>query len=68
MNERREIIHTDVCGPMRTQSISGRKYFVTFIDDFSHYCEIYFLKQKSDLYDTFKTYKASVENFTAKKI
>ncbi|KAL7726005.1 hypothetical protein ACLKA6_005753 [Drosophila palustris] len=32
-----EIVHSDVCGPMRTNSISGRKYFVTFIDDFSRY-------------------------------
>ncbi|KAL7723797.1 hypothetical protein ACLKA6_008698 [Drosophila palustris] len=34
-----EIVHSDVCGPMRTNSISGRKYFVTFIDDFSRYCK-----------------------------
>lgn len=28
-----EIVYTDVCGPMRHQSHSGKKYFVTFIDD-----------------------------------
>uniref|UniRef100_T1IKQ2 CCHC-type domain-containing protein n=1 Tax=Strigamia maritima TaxID=126957 RepID=T1IKQ2_STRMM len=28
-----EIVHTDVCCPMRTTSMSGAKYFVTFIDD-----------------------------------
>ncbi len=30
-----EIVHTDVCGPMRTTSHGGAQYFLTFIDDFS---------------------------------
>ena len=30
-----KIVHLDVCGPMRTTSIGGARYFVTFIDDFS---------------------------------
>lgn len=28
------IVHTDVCGPMRTQSQSGARYFSTFTDDY----------------------------------
>lgn len=27
------IVHTDVCGPMKTQTLGGNRYFVTFIDD-----------------------------------
>ena len=30
-----QLVHSDVCGPMCTESISGRKYFITFIDDYS---------------------------------
>ena len=30
-----QLVHSDVCGPMSTESIGGRKYFVTFIDDYS---------------------------------
>ena len=30
-----ELVHSDVCGPMKTLSFGGAKYFVTFIDDFS---------------------------------
>ena len=30
-----ELIHTDVCGPSRTESTLGFQYFVTFIDDYS---------------------------------
>lgn len=63
-----EIVHSDVCGPMRTESLSGRKYFVTFIDDYSRYCEVYFLSQKSEVFEAFQNYKAAVENFTGHKI
>ena len=30
-----ELVHSDVCGPMKTLSFGGARYFVTFIDDFS---------------------------------
>lgn len=63
-----EIVHSDVCGPMRCQSNSGAKYFVTFIDEKSRYCEVFFLKKKSDVFSAFVKYKASAENFTGKKI
>ena len=28
-----EVIHSDVCGPMQTPTFSGKRYFVTFIDE-----------------------------------
>ena len=31
-----ELVHTDVLGPSRTDSTLGFRYFVTFIDDYSH--------------------------------
>jgi hypothetical protein len=30
-----KLVHTDLCGPMKTGSIGGIFYFLTFIDDFS---------------------------------
>ncbi len=30
-----QLVHSDVCGPMQTESIRGQNYFVTFINDFS---------------------------------
>jgi hypothetical protein len=30
-----EIMHTDVCGPMRTTGLNGERYFLLFVDDFS---------------------------------
>jgi len=28
-----KIVHSDICGPMRTESIEKSKYFITFTDD-----------------------------------
>ncbi|CAK9813843.1 Retrovirus-related Pol polyprotein from transposon TNT 1-94 [Anthophora plagiata] len=63
-----EIIHSDVCGPMRTESNGKARYFITFIDDYSRWCEIRMLKGKHAVLDAFKEFKAFVENQTGKKI
>jgi len=46
-----------VFGPVKQASISGRKYLVTFIDDFSRYVWIYFMKKKSETLSKFKVFK-----------
>ena len=61
-----EIIHADVCGPMRTASLSGSKYFLLFIDDFSRMSWVYFLKHKSEVFECFKKFKILVEKQTGK--
>ncbi|MCO5610442.1 hypothetical protein L7F22_064680 [Adiantum nelumboides] len=33
-----QLVHSDVCGPVRTPSVGNSLYFVTFIDDFSRFC------------------------------
>lgn len=30
-----EIIHTDLYGPTRTRALTGERYFMLFIDDYS---------------------------------
>ena len=32
---RLQLVHSDICGPMPTESISGNRYFVTFVDVYS---------------------------------
>jgi transposase InsO family protein len=61
-------MHSDVCGPMTTTSLSGYVYYVSFIDDFSRKTWIYFLKTKSEVFNKFKEFKALVENISEKKI
>ncbi|KAI3521063.1 hypothetical protein L1887_10522 [Cichorium endivia] len=56
-----ELVHTDVCGPMKTISIGGSRYVLTFIDDFSRKLWTYFMKEKSEVFRLFKTFKSLVE-------
>ena len=44
-----QIVHTDVCGPMHNESLNGARYFLLFIDDFSRFCWVYFLKTKGEV-------------------
>ena len=63
-----DIIHSDVCGPMTSTSLSRYVYYVSFIDDFSRKTWIYFLKGKNEVFGKFKEFKALVENLSEKKI
>ena len=57
-----EILHSDVCGPMSSSSLTGYVYYVSFIDYFSCKTWIYLLKGKSEFFSKFKEYKDLVEN------
>ncbi|CAK9827482.1 Retrovirus-related Pol polyprotein from transposon TNT 1-94 [Anthophora retusa] len=63
-----DLIHTDICGPMRCESLGGSKYFATFIDNKSKWCEVYFLKERSEVFDKFLEFKSKVEKQTERKI
>jgi hypothetical protein len=63
-----ELVHTDLCGPMQTDSIGGSFYFLTFIDDFSRKIWIYFLRHKSETFEKFKEFKAEAEKQSGKYI
>ncbi|MCO5575423.1 hypothetical protein L7F22_029224 [Adiantum nelumboides] len=63
-----QLVHSDVCGPMRTPSVGNSLYFVTFIDDFSRFCWVYPLKAKSDVFTIFQHYVSMVENETGCKV
>lgn len=62
------LVHSDICGPMRYVSNGGSRYFITFIDEYSNWVEVFFLKQKNEAINAFKKYKAMVENQTNCKI
>ena len=61
-SEKLQLIHTDVCGPMKTPSLNGSKYFILFIDNYTRMCWVYFTKQKSEVAGVFQNFKALVEN------
>ena len=63
-----ELIHIDCCGPMRTKSLGGSRYFITFIDDYSRWTVVRTMKHKDEAIDHFFAYKAYVENLTNQRI
>ncbi len=67
-NQKLELIHTDICGPMRTESHAGSKFFLLFIDDFSRMNWVYFLSHKSEAFEHFKKFKVLVEKQCNQKI
>lgn len=62
-----DLIHTDVCGPMRTETPGGKRYFVTFMDDYSGFTYVHLLKHKSEVMDTMKQFIALCENKFGRK-
>ena len=63
-----QLIHTDTCGSFPTATRNGHQYFITFTNDYSRYGYIYLIRDKSESLDTFKIFKAEVENQINKKI
>ncbi|KAM7488108.1 hypothetical protein LguiB_025592 [Lonicera macranthoides] len=56
-----QLVHADICGPIKPISNSKKRYLISFIDDFSRKTWIYFLVEKSEAFATFKIYKNRVE-------
>uniref|UniRef100_H3HA27 Integrase catalytic domain-containing protein n=1 Tax=Phytophthora ramorum TaxID=164328 RepID=H3HA27_PHYRM len=63
-----EVVHSDVCGPMQTPTFGGKRYFVTFIDDKSHFCAVYLLRNKSEVTAKFAEFVAFAETQTGKRV
>jgi hypothetical protein len=57
-----DLIHSDVCGPMSSTSLTGFLYYVIFIDDFSRKSWIFFIKTNGQVFSQFQQFKALVEN------
>ncbi|KXJ72145.1 hypothetical protein RP20_CCG018741 [Aedes albopictus] len=65
-----ELVHSDICGPMETDSLGGSRYYLTFIDDKSRRISVYFLAEKSaeNVFKAFEDFRRSAERQTGKKL
>jgi len=62
-----ELVHSDIwTSPV--YSISGCKFYVIFVDDFSRYSWLFPLKHKSDMFDCFVKFKCLMENLLSCKL
>ncbi|GJZ33959.1 retrovirus-related pol polyprotein from transposon TNT 1-94 [Tanacetum coccineum] len=41
-------LHMDLCGPMRTESINGKKYILVIVDDYTRFGWVRFLRSKDE--------------------
>jgi hypothetical protein len=65
-NDVLELVHSDVCGPLKVRSVGGALYFATFIDDHSRKLWVRILNIKDKVFYAFKEFQVSVQRETRK--
>ncbi|GJR52140.1 integrase, catalytic region, zinc finger, CCHC-type containing protein [Tanacetum coccineum] len=62
-----ELLHMDLCGPIRVATINGKKYILVIVDDYSRFTWVYLLHTKDETTEIIKKFIAQVQlNFNAK--
>ncbi|GJX02156.1 putative ribonuclease H-like domain-containing protein [Tanacetum coccineum] len=62
-----ELLHMDLCGPMRVASINGKRYILVIVDDYSRFTWVYFLRTKDETLEIIKTFISRFQlNYNAK--
>lgn len=61
-------IHSDLCGPVSPVTYDGFNYFLSFIDDYSHFAYVYLISKKSEVFQKFQEYEATVTTQFGTKI
>nr|GEZ31714.1 retrovirus-related Pol polyprotein from transposon TNT 1-94 [Tanacetum cinerariifolium] len=49
--EKLYLLHMDLCGPTRVESINGKKYIIVIVDDYSRFTWVKFLRSKDEAPD-----------------
>ena len=55
-----EIVHTDILGPIKPEVIDGHRYAIGFVDSFSRYQKVYFLKTRDDAIEKVRQFFADI--------
>ena len=55
-----ELVHSDVWGPCLVMSLTGFRYFVTFVDDYSRTTSLYLMKNHFELFSHFRAFYAKI--------
>ena len=63
-----KLIHFDLEDLKQTMTRGGKKFYVTFIDDYSRFTRVYLFRNKDEAFNMFLSYKAEVENQLNRKI
>jgi hypothetical protein len=57
-----ELLHMDLFGPIAYISISGSKYYLVIVDDYSRFTWVFFLQEKSQTQETLKNFLRRAQN------
>ncbi|GJS59359.1 retrovirus-related pol polyprotein from transposon TNT 1-94, partial [Tanacetum coccineum] len=55
------LLHMDLCGPMRVESINGKKYILVIVDDYSIYTWTLFLRSKDETLEVLKDFLKMIQ-------
>jgi transposase InsO family protein len=63
-----ELVHFDICEINGMLTRGRKRYFITFIDDYSRFTYVYLLRTKDEAFGKFKEFKKIVENQKERQI
>ncbi|GJW95174.1 retrovirus-related pol polyprotein from transposon TNT 1-94 [Tanacetum coccineum] len=58
---RLNLLHMDLCSPMRVASINGKKYILVIVDDYSRYTWTLFLRSKDETPEVLKDFLTMIQ-------
>ncbi|KMQ88764.1 hypothetical protein RF55_11692 [Lasius niger] len=60
-NKSTEIVHTNVCGPIEPFTWDGNRYYITFLDNFTHHTSVYLMRGKYEVSERIEEYIEEAE-------
>ncbi|GKC35359.1 retrovirus-related pol polyprotein from transposon TNT 1-94 [Tanacetum coccineum] len=63
-----DYIHSDLWGPSQVESLRGKRYFLSIVDDYSRRVWVYILRFKHEAFGKFKEWKQLIENQTGRTV
>nr|GEZ90612.1 hypothetical protein [Tanacetum cinerariifolium] len=60
--EKLYLLHMDLCGPMRVESVNGKKYILVIVDDYSRFTWVKFLRSKDETPDFIIKFLKMIQN------
>nr|GFB02318.1 putative ribonuclease H-like domain-containing protein [Tanacetum cinerariifolium] len=58
---RLNLLHMDLCGPMRVASINGRRYIMVIVDDYSRYTWTFFIHSNDETLEVLKYFLTMIQ-------
>nr|GEW26051.1 hypothetical protein [Tanacetum cinerariifolium] len=60
--EKLYLLHMDLCGPMRVESVNEKKYLLVIVDDYSRFTWVKFLRSKDETLDFIIKFLKMIQN------